>query len=54
LDFSYFKRDLEAERSLKENSIQQSSNPVERELLERELCLIDAQIGWVVELDGRA
>lgn len=45
-----FKRDLESERSLKVQSVNNASNPVERELLERELILIDAQILWLDEV----
>lgn len=44
-----FKRDLETERSLKVHAIVQASNPLEKELLERELVLIDAQISWLEE-----
>lgn len=42
-----FKRDLESERSHKVHSVKNAYNPVERELLERELILIDAQICWI-------
>jgi len=42
-----FKHDLEYERALKINSMNSAYNPVEREFLERELVLIDAQISWI-------
>lgn len=46
---SLFQRDLEEERSLKVKAILDAYNPVEKELLERELALIDAQMIWVNE-----
>lgn len=47
--FHCMKRNLETERSMKLQAIIRTVNPVEQELLERELTLIDAQISWLTE-----
>jgi hypothetical protein len=47
--FLSMRRNLETERSMKVHALLNAQNPVEKELLERELVLIDAQISWLLE-----
>lgn len=49
MDLACFIRDLETERSLKVYSLGKTINPIEREFVEREIGLLDAQISWVEE-----
>jgi hypothetical protein len=50
--FNLLKLHLERERSEKLSAVRKSENPVEQELMERELELLDAQIGWIEEIQN--
>ncbi len=48
--FTLLKLRLENERSVKAKSLPRYENPVEQELMERELELLEAQIGWIMKI----